>query len=385
MEREGQQRAHRCESAQSASEAVFDVDCLVRNLRALCSISAEQNWAFDGENCENYANELDMEMDPNRLMLSLKCLLIALREGGPHFAREPRLMSLVADSVCKMLLMLYALSLHILAVLLHSLRAELKHQTAMLIDALFVSVLRHGLSETHRKGDLFLATALEHLADLCRTPWFVKDVWLNFDCDAYAANVCGDIVALLTKLSIPAHGDLRTTHYLALCCFANIAEGLSDTDDVVAQSKKVLFLSKVRAEKARKVALQKAVALFNCDARKGIAALLQQMNICSDIEIVDRIVDVFLFCSAISAPMVGIFLDGADDLNAKVRARYIARRYVFGGLTLDVAMRLFFEDFRLPVETVADGRPHPRCLFGKTDSSERGAFLRRRRTRWCLR
>eukprot|EP01083_Nonionella_stella_P109829 320717_1 len=70
---------------------------------------------------------------------------------------------------------------------------------------------------------------------------------------------------------------------------------------------------------------------------------------CTDI--VDQIVDILFYCSSLSDVRIGYYLGSQHILNCAVLDRYIARRYSLVGLSLDCAMRLFFEDFRLPVET----------------------------------
>ena len=68
-------------------------------------------------------------------------------------------------------------------------------------------------------------------------------------------------------------------------------------------------------------------------------------------DLVDRIVDILFFSPSLNKSKIGYYLGEPHALNGRVRRRYVQRRYKFGGLTLDAAMRLFFEDFRLPVET----------------------------------
>ena len=79
-----------------------------------------------------------------------------------------------------------------------------------------------------KMDDIFVKTALEHLVDLCRTRWFIQELWLNFDCDLYSSNLCHDLVALLTKHTIPGAGIMNNIHYLALQCLVNITESLRE-------------------------------------------------------------------------------------------------------------------------------------------------------------
>lgn len=67
--------------------------------------------------------------------------------------------------------------------------------------------------------------------------------------------------------------------------------------------------------------------------------------------LVDRIVDILFFSPSLNKSKIGYYLGEPHALNQRVRNRYVQRRYNFSDMTLDAAMRLFFEDFRLPVET----------------------------------
>ena len=81
-----------------------------------------------------------------------------------------------------------------------------------------------------KMDDIFVKTALEHLVDLCRSRWFIKELWLNFDCDLYSSNLCHDLIALLTKHTIPGAGIMNNIHYLAMQCLVNITESLREID-----------------------------------------------------------------------------------------------------------------------------------------------------------
>lgn len=58
--------------------------------------------------------------------------------------------------------------------------------------------------------------ALEALADLCRQPTFITDLFCNYDCDIRCPNLFARTAALLCKSAFPVSGPMMATHSVAL-------------------------------------------------------------------------------------------------------------------------------------------------------------------------
>ena len=377
----------------------FDIDCLIRILSALLSANPQ---SYEGGELNESPQHIPI--DSNRLMLCLKLIMIALNESGSHFHKHPRILTLIEDNLCFLLLrhgkntqflMLYELILRIYAELMHheTLRHRIKLQNELLFEMLFVRILKSGLpnpsqcqsqnnESTERKtanGDeekyenslptvetmslptnideneahseqsvdaIFVKTMLNHLLDLCLTDYFIAELFENYDCSMYSSNLCSDLVIYLSKCIIPGRGIFDDIHYLATMCLMNIAQINANCviDNAINASTNI---------QKKKAILFAGIDIFNYAPSKGITywfdhGLLQN----DDSNAADAIVDILFFCERrFNAEHIGYYLGSDDLLASKVRHKYIARRYCFDGLTLDAAMRGFFEDFKLPIET----------------------------------
>ncbi|ETE62969.1 Golgi-specific brefeldin A-resistance guanine nucleotide exchange factor 1, partial [Ophiophagus hannah] len=58
--------------------------------------------------------------------------------------------------------------------------------------------------------------ALEAIVQLWRIPSFVTELYINYDCDYYCANLFEDLSKLLSKNAFPVSGQLYSTHLLSL-------------------------------------------------------------------------------------------------------------------------------------------------------------------------
>ncbi|XP_030308771.1 Golgi-specific brefeldin A-resistance guanine nucleotide exchange factor 1 isoform X3 [Calypte anna] len=58
--------------------------------------------------------------------------------------------------------------------------------------------------------------ALEAIVQLWRIPSFVTELYLNYDCDYYCANLFEELTKLLSKNAFPVSGQLYTVHLLSL-------------------------------------------------------------------------------------------------------------------------------------------------------------------------
>jgi len=177
-------------------------------------------------------------------VLSSQLILTALEAGGAGFQQSPALIRLVQDDVCRFLLrnarssntLVLALTFRILFNLLVLMREHLSQQLEIVINTVYLRILTSrtppdalrspssssiaiapsdgagGLSVTYDVKEL----TLESLLDLCRVPWFLAELFLNYDCQPYSTDLFTNLFQTLCKNSIPVHQALTGNHVLAL-------------------------------------------------------------------------------------------------------------------------------------------------------------------------
>jgi hypothetical protein len=69
---------------------------------------------------------------------------------------------------------------------------------------------------------------LEFLVDLFRLPWFMAELYINYDCDPNCTDLFEKIAMFLYKNSYPPDGALYTTHVLTLDGLLAIVQAIAD-------------------------------------------------------------------------------------------------------------------------------------------------------------
>uniref|UniRef100_A0A8D0H5T6 Golgi-specific brefeldin A-resistance guanine nucleotide exchange factor 1 n=1 Tax=Sphenodon punctatus TaxID=8508 RepID=A0A8D0H5T6_SPHPU len=150
--------------------------------------------------------------------MGLQLLTVAL-ESAP-VANCQSLLGLVKDELCRHLfqllsverLNLYAASLRVCFLLFESMREHLKFQLEMYIKKLMEIITAENPKMPYEMKEM----ALEAIVQLWRIPSFVTELYINYDCDYYCANLFEDLTKLLSKNAFPVSGQLYTTHLLSL-------------------------------------------------------------------------------------------------------------------------------------------------------------------------
>ncbi|XP_059677397.1 Golgi-specific brefeldin A-resistance guanine nucleotide exchange factor 1 isoform X1 [Gavia stellata] len=150
--------------------------------------------------------------------MGLQLLTVAL-ESAP-IANCQSLLGLVKEELCRHLfqllsverLNLYAASLRVCFLLFESMREHLKFQLEM-----YVKKLMEIITVEHPKMPYEMKEmALEAIVQLWRIPSFVTELYINYDCDYYCANLFEELTKLLSKNAFPVSGQLYTVHLLSL-------------------------------------------------------------------------------------------------------------------------------------------------------------------------
>ncbi|XP_014811788.1 PREDICTED: Golgi-specific brefeldin A-resistance guanine nucleotide exchange factor 1 isoform X3 [Calidris pugnax] len=150
--------------------------------------------------------------------MGLQLLTVAL-ESAP-IANCQSLLGLVKEELCRHLfqllsverLNLYATSLRVCFLLFESMREHLKFQLEMYIKKLMEIITVENPKMPYEMKEM----ALEAIVQLWRIPSFVTELYINYDCDYYCANLFEELTKLLSKNAFPVSGQLYTVHLLSL-------------------------------------------------------------------------------------------------------------------------------------------------------------------------
>ncbi|NWY56676.1 GBF1 factor, partial [Chionis minor] len=150
--------------------------------------------------------------------MGLQLLTVAL-ESAP-IANYQSLLGLVKEDLCRHLfqllsverLNLYATSLRVCFLLFESMREHLKFQLEMYIKKLMEIITVENPKMPYEMKEM----ALEAIVQLWRIPSFVTELYINYDCDYYCANLFEELTKLLSKNAFPVSGQLYTVHLLSL-------------------------------------------------------------------------------------------------------------------------------------------------------------------------
>ncbi|NWQ95299.1 GBF1 factor, partial [Burhinus bistriatus] len=150
--------------------------------------------------------------------MGLQLLTVAL-ESAP-IANCQSLLGLVKEDLCRHLfqllsverLNLYATSLRVCFLLFESMREHLKFQLEMYVKKLMEIITVENPKMPYEMKEM----ALEAIVQLWRIPSFVTELYINYDCDYYCANLFEELTKLLSKNAFPVSGQLYTVHLLSL-------------------------------------------------------------------------------------------------------------------------------------------------------------------------
>ena len=312
-------------------------------------------------------------------------LLQAVLDSPP--LTSPHLLSLIDDCVCKFLLrncrtqqsVLYAATLRCFYSLVLTYRHRLHMQIEVMLNSVYLRFL-HSKSNSNVSVDASSSSAydlkeltLESLFDLCRLPWWWSELYINYDCRSSSTNVYENLIRSLCKSVFPVHGCMTANHVLAMRCLLEGLKHNSTTHVTIAQpadhNRYVQLLSDLRAARQYKRLLQSCVDEFNKKPKRGIALLQSSLSLFpsyDQLKLLIRKDDAALITPSQRAELTALasFLRYTPGLDKTVIGQFIAEPgpasamlleeylslFDFHGQSLDDALRMFIEAFRLPVE-----------------------------------
>ncbi|KHJ35807.1 putative sec7 domain-containing protein [Erysiphe necator] len=336
-------------------------------------------------------------------VITLRIIDVALQVAGPSIAIHPSLAAIAEDRLCRYLFQLIRSdnmailheSLIVTGTLLATCRNILKLQQEFLLSYLITClhprieihlepgmdpllyagvprapkiVRQHSLRESNgvqpsmqvrerqkvamevgsRKPDAREAM-VESLAALARIPSYMTELFVNYDCEVDRADLCEDIVGLLSRNSIPDAATWSTTSVPPLCLDALLGyiqfifERLSDEP----KSEGYPDREKLRAQRRKKKIVIEGAEKFNEKPKAGLE-FLESQGIIDDLNDPKSVVKFLSTTARISKKVLGDFISKKG--NEAILEAFM-NTYNFDGKRVDEALRQLLEGFRLPGES----------------------------------
>lgn len=336
-------------------------------------------------------------------VMALRIIDVALEVAGPSIAKHPSLAMLAEDRLCRHLFQLVRSdnmailheSLIVAGTLLSTCRGVLKLQQELFLSYLVaclhprVEIPREpgidpslysgvpqapklvkpppsqsgsgrstpvpvkdrqklGMEGGSRKPDAREAM-VESVGALARIPSFMVELYVNYDCEVDRADLCEDMVGLLSRNAIPDSATWSTTSVPPLCLDALLGyvQFIADRLDDKPSFEGYPSREKLREQRQRKRIIIKGATKFNENPKAGLAYLTSQ-GIIEDVN---------------DAASVAKFLKGTTRISKKVLGEFISKKgnepilealidlFNFTGKRVDEALRELLEAFRLPGES----------------------------------
>jgi golgi-specific brefeldin A-resistance guanine nucleotide exchange factor 1 len=352
-------------------------------------------------------NQLDTQNTDNIIHIALNLLTVVLEVASDNIGNFYSLTLLVKDELCRNLfqllnterLAIFAANLQVCFLLFESLRFHLKFQMENYLIKLTDIIGSDNTRVTYEIREL----ALDNLLQLLRVPGFAAELYLNYDCDLYCANVFENITKLLSKnaLLATAGPTIYGTQLLSLDALLTIiaqidknctsfkkgsqivnkrhsrnnstaraemfhddsVEGavyIQNMDTLIQYNNmynrfsgklrvgEVLTEDKMEILKNKKRVLSQGTDLFNQRPEKGIQFLQENGTLNVNLDPLE--VAHFLRESpGLDKKMIGEYISKKKNVEKGILEVFV-KSFDFTSLRIDKALRLYLETFRLPGE-----------------------------------
>lgn len=349
----------------------------------------------------NFLDPHDRKHPDTMRVMALRIIHVALEVAGPSIARHPALATIAEDRLCCHLFQLIKSdnmailqeSLLVAGTLLSTCRGVLKLQQekflSYLVACLHVSLeiprepgidpslyadipqapklvkpppqLANGratpvpvqerrilgLEGGARKPDARQAM-VENICVLARMPTFLVELFLNYDCDPNLADLCEDMVGMLSRNALPDSATWSTTSVPPLCLDALLRyiQFIAERLDQAPQTEGYPDPTVIREQRRKKKLIIKGMNKFNENPRGGLAYLHDKGIISSTSD--PQAVATFLKSTSLASKKVlGDFLTKKG--NEAILDAFL-ESFDFTGKRVDEALRSMLETFRLPGE-----------------------------------
>ncbi|KAL1538735.1 ARF guanine-nucleotide exchange factor GNOM-like [Salvia divinorum] len=309
-------------------------------------------------------------------LFALGLINSAIELGGSSFGNHPKLLALIQEELFYNL-MQFGLSMSPLILstvcsivlnLYHHLRTKLKLQLEAFISDVLLRIAqsKHGASYQQQE------VAMEALIDFCRQPMFVAELYANYDCDISCGNVFEGLANLLSRSAFPVNSPLSAMNILALDGLIALVQGMAERIEHDSSSLREAipeleeyssfwilrcedygepahWVPFVHNRKNIKRKLMIGVDHFNRDTKKGLE-FLQGLKLLPDKLDAQSVAFFFRYTVGLDKNLIGEFLGSHEEFCIQVLFEF-ARTFDFRNMSLDAALRVFLETFRLPGES----------------------------------
>lgn len=351
----------------------------------------------------NFLDPHDRQHTDTMRVMALRIIHVALEVSGSFIARHPALASIAEDKLCCYLFQLVRSdnmailqeSLIVAGTLLATCRGVLKLQQELFLSyvvaclhpavdipreigidpALYSGIplnpklvkqpasqqagggnatpvpvrdrQKLGLEGGSRKPDARQAM-VEAIGVLSRMPTFVTELFVNFDCDADRADLCEDMIGLLSRNALPDSATWSTTSVPPLCLDALLRyiQFIAERLDVEPVTEGLMKPEDLRERRRRKQIIIKGASKFNEKPKAGLAYLEAQGIIANAADPV-QVARFLKGTSRVSKAVLGDFLSKKG--NEAILEAFL-EQFNFAGKRVDDALRMMLESFRLPGE-----------------------------------
>lgn len=206
---------------------------------------------------------------------------------------------------------------------------------------------RLGMEGGSRKPDA-RESMVESVGALVRIPTFMVELFVNYDCQVDGADLCLDMVGLLSRNAFPDSATWSTTNVPPLCLdslltyIQFVADRLGD--EPVADGLPDPQI--LRAQRARKAVIIRGVSKFNESPMAGVAFLAAQ-GIIQNADDPHSIAKFLRGTTRIDKRVLGDFLSKLTNLPI---LNAFLDHFDFSGQRVDEALRQLLMAFRLPGE-----------------------------------
>ncbi|CAO1373131.1 unnamed protein product [Diamesa tonsa] len=354
-------------------------------------------------------NPLDAQNTDSIIQIALNLLTVVFEVASDNIGNFYSLIALVKDELCRSLfsllnterLPLFAANLQVCFLLFESLRYHLKFQLENYLIKLSDIIVSENTRIVYETREL----ALDNLLQLFRVPGFAAELYINYDCDLYCANLFENITKLLSKnaLSAAALQTIYGTHLLSLDTLLTIISSINRNcssfkkgnaitykrhsrnnsnanngmfnDDEATTDRSVyintmdtfvqynnmynrfsgklkvgdqLTEDKMNELKNKKRILSQGTELFNQRPEKGIQFMQENGIINSTLDPLE-IAHFLRESPGLDKKQIGEYISKKKNVESKILEVFV-KSFDFTATRIDKALRLYLETFRLPGE-----------------------------------
>lgn len=341
---------------------------------------------------------LDKQNTDTMIHTGLSLLMVAFEVSSDHIPHFPSLLSLVQNECCRNLISLldtdrlsiFAAALQVSFLIYESMRGYLKFQ----LEKYFLKLSGVIGNESGRVQYEARELALENMLQLWRIPSMLTEIYINYDCDFYCANILKDMIQQISKFVVAATQFTDNTYLLHVEAILTVVDAISkycvrggSGVQVMHELEKLSFevignnqgtpkglpqcalelgrhepkfqiggrtiLFGIKREnlveiERKKAILGQGIELFNKHPDRGIQ-FLQEHNILKTPVDPEEIVLFLREHPQLDKKVIGEFISKKKNVESKILKAFV-QSFNFSDMPIDTALRAYLEAFRLPGE-----------------------------------